>query len=71
MWPSHMCSWHTVHGAKVGGRFTDDMKHFASLIYTVYNPNRLAEMLNARLKSPKPVRWGASERSPCLGLLFT
>lgn len=46
---SHMYTWHTVHRAKVEGRFTDDLNHFASLIYTVYNPKRLAEMLNARL----------------------
>lgn len=68
---SHMYTWHTVHRAKVEGRFTDDLNHFASLIYTVYNPKRLAEMLNARLESPKLVRWGSVEGSPCLGLFFT
>lgn len=62
---------HYKDKAKVEGRFTGDLNHFASLIYTVCNPKRLAETLNARLESPELFKWGAVEGSLCLGLFFT
>lgn len=69
----HVTHTHNAHRhwAEVEARFTGDLNHFASLIYTVCNPKRLAETLNARLESPKLFKWGPVEGSPCLGLFFT
>lgn len=40
------------------GNATTCANHFASLIYTASNPQRLVETLNTRLVSPKLGRWG-------------
>lgn len=64
-------STHCKDKAKVEERFMDDLNHFASHFYTVCNPERLTEMLNARLESPKPLRWRAMEGSLWLRLFFT
>ena len=69
----HVTHTHNAHRhwVEVEARFTGDLNHFASLIYRVRNPKRLAETLNARLESPKLFKWGAVEGSLCLGLFFT
>lgn len=54
---------------KVEKRFRDDLKHFASLIYSGANPERLAETLKGRLEWPKTFTCGTGEWS-LLGIIF-